>query len=242
MISDPGYESQQIRAILPMPQRAKWRYRQEARRIILRGDREFAPMKGKPAMDHTLRVDRPSEQVIPELVNALQRRGLRVMITFDLQLARANQVDCQCPHHGTERCTCQYAVLLAYARRGKSEVYRTITIHGRDQQVWLSLLKSPKLPNRAYTAYEALGSELLDILLGLANQSSKELRRIFKMAKDPVCGMEVDPAKAAGTVEYQGETYYFCSPGCKAAFEKEPEKYLGKAEAGHQGHQGHGHH
>jgi YHS domain-containing protein len=62
------------------------------------------------------------------------------------------------------------------------------------------------------------------------------------MARDPVCGMEVDPARAAATVEYQGETYYFCSPGCKAAFEKEPEKYLGKAEAGHQGHQGHSQH
>jgi len=62
------------------------------------------------------------------------------------------------------------------------------------------------------------------------------------MAKDPVCGMEVDSAQAAATVEYQGQTYYFCAPGCKAAFEKEPEKYLGQAEMGHQGHEGHGHH
>jgi hypothetical protein len=135
-------------------------------------------MKGKPAMDHTLRVDRPSQQVIPELLEVLQRRGLRVMITFDLQLARANQVDCQCPHHGTERCSCQYAVLLAYARRGKSGVYRTITIHGRDQQVWLSLLKSPKLPDRAYSACEALGSELLDILLGLATPSRTDVAAV----------------------------------------------------------------
>jgi hypothetical protein len=136
--------------------------------------KSFLPMKGKLPMDHTLRVDRPSEQVMSELVNALQRRGLRVMITFDLQLARANQVDCQCPHHGTERCTCQYAVLLAYARKGKSGVYRTITIHGRDQQVWLSLLKSPTLPDRVDSAYQTLGAELLDILSGLANPSFKE--------------------------------------------------------------------
>ncbi len=60
------------------------------------------------------------------------------------------------------------------------------------------------------------------------------------MAKDPVCGMEVDPAKAAATYEYQGKTYYFCAPGCKAAFEKEPEKYLSQSEE--EGHQGHGHH
>ncbi|RPI25311.1 MAG: YHS domain-containing protein [Chloroflexota bacterium] len=46
------------------------------------------------------------------------------------------------------------------------------------------------------------------------------------MAKDPVCGMQVDEKKAAATFEYKGKTYYFCSYGCKAAFEKEPEKYL----------------
>lgn len=63
------------------------------------------------------------------------------------------------------------------------------------------------------------------------------------MAKDPVCGMEVDPAKAAATFEYKGETYYFCSPGCKAMFEKEPEKYLSQSEPGRQGHgHHHGHH
>lgn len=48
------------------------------------------------------------------------------------------------------------------------------------------------------------------------------------MAKDPVCGMQVDEKKAAATTVHQGTTYYFCAPGCKAAFEKDPEKYLGK--------------
>jgi len=44
--------------------------------------------------------------------------------------------------------------------------------------------------------------------------------------KDPVCGMEIDPKDAAGKAEYQGQTYYFCSPDCKKAFDKEPEKYV----------------
>jgi uncharacterized Zn finger protein len=73
-------------------------------------------------MDYTLRIDRPSEQVIPELVQDLQRRGIRVMLTFDLQLARAQQVTCNCPHHGTVQCTCQYAVLLVYARQQERAV------------------------------------------------------------------------------------------------------------------------
>ncbi len=45
------------------------------------------------------------------------------------------------------------------------------------------------------------------------------------MAKDPVCGMQVDEAKAAATAEYQGRTYYFCSAACKATFERAPEKF-----------------
>jgi P-type Cu+ transporter len=50
---------------------------------------------------------------------------------------------------------------------------------------------------------------------------------------DPVCHMDIDPATSAGTSEYNGQTCYFCSLRCKKAFDKEPEKYLGKAH-GHQ--------
>ena len=53
---------------------------------------------------------------------------------------------------------------------------------------------------------------------------------------DPVCGMDIDPATAAGTSEYKGQTYYFCSPGCKRSFEKDPEKYVGKVGSEHEGH------
>ena len=45
------------------------------------------------------------------------------------------------------------------------------------------------------------------------------------MAKDPVCGMTVDETNAAATASYQGQTYYFCSAGCKATFEKAPAQY-----------------
>jgi Cu+-exporting ATPase len=52
--------------------------------------------------------------------------------------------------------------------------------------------------------------------------------RRFIMAKDPVCGMNVDEKKAATTSTHAGKTYYFCSAGCKATFEKAPEKYAVK--------------
>ncbi len=46
------------------------------------------------------------------------------------------------------------------------------------------------------------------------------------MVKDPVCGMQIDPKTAAGKSDYKGQTYYFCSPGCKRAFDTDPEKYV----------------
>ncbi len=59
--------------------------------------------------------------------------------------------------------------------------------------------------------------------------------------KDVVCGMWVDTETAPAKTEYKGKTYYFCAPGCKVAFEKDPERYL-KAEAGEEelGHSYHG--
>src|ERR1700712_3491507 len=43
---------------------------------------------------------------------------------------------------------------------------------------------------------------------------------------DPVCGMKVDPAKAAANVEYKGTSFYFCGKGCAVKFGADPEKYL----------------
>jgi P-type Cu+ transporter len=45
-------------------------------------------------------------------------------------------------------------------------------------------------------------------------------------AIDPVCGMTVDPTRAAGSYEYDGQTYYFCNPGCLRRFKADPEEFL----------------
>ncbi len=45
------------------------------------------------------------------------------------------------------------------------------------------------------------------------------------MAKDPVCGMDVDEKTAVATLLYNDQTYYFCAEACKRAFQKDPEKY-----------------
>ncbi|MGD8505355.1 MAG: YHS domain-containing protein [Candidatus Bathyarchaeota archaeon] len=46
------------------------------------------------------------------------------------------------------------------------------------------------------------------------------------MAKDLVCGMDVDEKTAEYKTTHMGKTYYFCAPGCKRAFEKYPNKYV----------------
>ena len=43
---------------------------------------------------------------------------------------------------------------------------------------------------------------------------------------DPVCGMRVDPSKAAASINHRGVTVYFCGQGCAAKFRASPEKYL----------------
>jgi Cu+-exporting ATPase len=46
---------------------------------------------------------------------------------------------------------------------------------------------------------------------------------------DPVCGMTVDPELAAGSYEYKGKAYYFCSPHCLHKFREDPERFLKKS-------------
>jgi YHS domain-containing protein len=63
-------------------------------------------------------------------------------------------------------------------------------------------------------------------------------------AIDPVCQMEVEESTAEWKSTYQGQTYYFCAPGCQRSFEKDPAKYV-KPAAGHdapQPGQAHGDH
>ncbi len=56
----------------------------------------------------------------------------------------------------------------------------------------------------------------------LVSHSDKPLAGVL----DPVCGMSVDPQTAKHKSDYKGQTYYFCSAGCKTKFQANPTKYL----------------
>jgi P-type Cu+ transporter len=48
----------------------------------------------------------------------------------------------------------------------------------------------------------------------------------FQTVKDPICGMSVSPDSAAGSFEYNGQTYYFCSEHCLQRFRKTPTQFV----------------
>jgi Cu+-exporting ATPase len=58
-----------------------------------------------------------------------------------------------------------------------------------------------------------------------------EAEEVAALEIDPVCGMEVEPP-GAGSAEFQGITYYFCSKGCLEDFNQDPEGYLGRPDPG----------
>lgn len=49
--------------------------------------------------------------------------------------------------------------------------------------------------------------------------------------KDPVCNMDVNPNQAAAKSENGGQTYYFCSNGCKQKFDQNPSQYANKQQS-----------
>jgi hypothetical protein len=81
----------------------------------------------------------------------LTRRGFRVVRSFDLRSAMAAHSDCECPHHGTAKCTCQFVVLLVYGdpsaepalslSKGSGGAPIVITTHSRDAQAQVQIVR-----------------------------------------------------------------------------------------------------
>ena len=84
-----------------------------------------------------LNLHQPTEETVAWAMQRLMTSGFQVERTFDLHAARMSQVDCPCPYHGTNDCTCQMIVLLV--RNQKAQPV-TIVAHGHDGQTNLSLV------------------------------------------------------------------------------------------------------
>jgi prolipoprotein diacylglyceryltransferase len=75
------------------------------------------------------------------------------------------------------------------------------------------------------TEYQWISLALVILGTGLLLYRTKLIKEEKSMAKDPVCGMDVEEQKAAGTSQYGGRSYFFCSKGCKEKFDRNPEQY-----------------
>ncbi|HSM72353.1 MAG TPA: hypothetical protein VK851_12485 [Anaerolineales bacterium] len=88
-----------------------------------------------------LSLDQTCDKTQAWAVQELTGAGLRVVQTFDLNVARLAHPDCTCPNHGTEVCNCQMIVLLVYQKKGDPV---TLVIHGQESKSWLSFAFSDK--------------------------------------------------------------------------------------------------
>ena len=68
-----------------------------------------------------------------------------------------------------------------------------------------------------------------------STNESEQSMKTTTAVKDPVCGMNVDTATAAGRTEFKGQTYYFCATACKEKFASAPEQYVGTAAGRREG-------
>ena len=94
-------------------------------------------------MNENILYDCNGETAAQAATEALTRRGFRVVRSFDLRSAMTTHADCECPHHGTAQCTCQFVVLLAYGdpSTGSGGAPVVITAHSRDAQAQVQLVR-----------------------------------------------------------------------------------------------------
>ncbi len=115
-------------------------------------------------MEQQVQVAMDCQETIEVLAQALEIQGMRVYRSFDLRNALASLPECDCPHHGTEQCTCQYAVLLVY---GDASSPVQVVAHGRDGRTWLKILKAD---HPSTTLREGI-SNALDVVLSTSGDS-----------------------------------------------------------------------
>jgi len=94
-------------------------------------------------MNNSLLFDCNGETAAQAATDSLTRRDFRVVRSFDLRSAMAAHAGCECPHHGTAQCTCQFVVLLIYGdpSAGSGGAPVVITAHSRDAQAQVQIVR-----------------------------------------------------------------------------------------------------
>jgi xanthine dehydrogenase accessory factor len=99
----------------------------------------------------------------------------------------------------------------------------------------LARIKAPAGLNIGTSSPEEIAVSILAEIIQAKHRFSEQVREpqiveemsSLQAATDPVCGMMVDVGESTFQSEYNGMLFYFCCAGCKQAFEREPERYVG---------------
>ena len=125
-----------------------------------------------------------------------------------------------------------YLGLVASQRRGDA-VLGYLADRGASAEV-LGTVRTPVGLDLGPTAHREVAVAILAELVQLraagelapARDDAAGVAEPSATAVDPVCGMTVAADDSSRPFEYQGTTYHFCCPGCRAAFEKDPDAHL----------------
>jgi Cu+-exporting ATPase len=108
--------------------------------------------------------------------------------------------------------------------------------------------KAPATPEASVSAASCCGGSANGKSHGHEDHGHDQVPEAGRKTIDPVCGMTVDPTSSEHRFEHSGETYHFCSAGCRTKFAAAPESFLSKAKTagggccgGDSTHQAHDH-
>src|SRR4029077_7331362 len=124
-------------------------------------------------------------------------------------------------------------VSLVASTRRAAAVRAELAARGIDEQT-LERLRTPAGKVRGVTQEQIALLALAEVVTARQKRGPKPPSHetpAVVFATDPVCGMTVDPLTATHKAEFGGTTFWFCSAGCQAEFEKTPERYLRPIEA-----------
>ena len=123
-----------------------------------------------------------------------------------------------------------YVGLVASDRRGES-VLGYLEDHGHDKDA-LRRIHTPAGIDLGPIQHSEIAVAVLAELIavrtsgGLSGTAGIEAASVAETAIDPVCGMTVTIAEARFASDHDGETYYFCAPGCRHNFEADPARFV----------------
>lgn len=127
--------------------------------------------------------------------------------------------------------------LVASQKRGEA-----VMAHLAERGVEPEMLETVRFPvgiDLGHTTHNEIAVSVLAELVALRAEGQltsnvgAEAPAMPETAIDLVCGMTVTADESSRPFAYKGTTYYFCAPGCRAAFEKDPESYIQESQHAH---------